>query len=91
VTVVKPGVTPAPVIKPYLQEEPTGLAWEGQVAAPKWRNCYTKVRSQFAASKGLSLSVRFELDGDGPISQQKIEETKVALRKLGRDDQLITQ
>ena len=35
--------------------------------------------------------MRFELDGDGPISPQKIEETKVALRELGLDDQIRSQ
>jgi hypothetical protein len=49
-------------------------------------NCDTKVLSKFAASKGLRLTVRFELDGIGPISPQKIEEMKVALRESGLDD-----
>jgi hypothetical protein len=49
-------------------------------------NFYTKVLSKFAASKGLRLTVRFELSGDGAISQQKVEETRVALRELGLDD-----
>jgi hypothetical protein len=89
--VAKPGVTPLPVIKPPIKQEPTGLAWEGQVPAQKWMNFYTKVLSKFTASKGLRLTVRFELDGDGPILPQKIEETKAALRELGRDDQLRTQ
>jgi hypothetical protein len=53
-------------------------------------NFYTKVLSKFAGSKGLRLTVRFELEGEGPISQQKIEETKVALRELGLDDQVQT-
>jgi hypothetical protein len=51
-------------------------------------NFYTKVLSKFAASKGLKLTVRFELTGDGPISPQKIEETKVALRELGLPDNI---
>ena len=54
--------------------------------AQKWMNFYTKVLSKFAASKGLKLTVRFELKGDEPISPQKIEETKVALRELGLAD-----
>jgi hypothetical protein len=91
VTVAKPGVTPQPVVKPPVKQEPTGLSWEGQVPAQKWMNFYTKVLSKFAASKGLKLTVRFELDGNGPISQQKIEETKVALRELGLDDQVRSQ
>jgi hypothetical protein len=68
------------------KKEPTSLSWEGQVPAQKWMNFYTKVLSKFAASKGLKLTVRFELTGDGPISPQKIEETRVALRELGLDD-----
>jgi hypothetical protein len=49
-------------------------------------NFYTKVLSKFAASKGLKLTVRFELTSGGGVSQQKVEETKVALRELGLDD-----
>jgi hypothetical protein len=41
-----------------------------------------------APTKGLKLTVLFELSADGPISQQNIEETKVVLRELGLDDQL---
>jgi hypothetical protein len=87
VTVAKPGVVP-PIIKPPVKQQPTGLLWEGQVPAQKWMNFYTKVLSKFAGSKGLKLTVRFELDGDAPISPQKIEETKVALRELGLDDRI---
>jgi hypothetical protein len=88
VTVAKPGVVTPPPVKPPVKPEPTRLSWEGQVPAQKWMNFYTKVLSKFAASKGLKLAVRFELDGDGPISPQKIEETKVALRELGLDDRI---
>jgi hypothetical protein len=49
-------------------------------------NFYTKVLSKLAASKGLKLTVRFEVSADGAISQQKIEEAKVALRELGLND-----
>src|SRR5262249_27637986 len=53
--------------KPPVREEPTSLSWEGQVPAQKWMNFYTKVLSKFAVSKGLKLTVRFELGGDAPI------------------------
>jgi hypothetical protein len=49
-------------------------------------NFYTKVLSKFAANKGLKLTVRFELSAGEAVSQQKIEETKVALRELGLVD-----
>jgi hypothetical protein len=89
ITVAKAGATPP--AKPSTKKEPTALSWEGVVPAQKWMNFYTKVLSKFAASKGLKLTVRFELDGEGPISQQKVEETKVALRELGLDDDVGTQ
>jgi hypothetical protein len=88
VMVGKPGVITPPPVKQPVKKEPTGLSWEGQVPAQKWMNFYTKVLSKFAASKGLKLTVRFELTGDGPISPQKIEETKVALRELGLPDNI---
>jgi hypothetical protein len=83
VTVSKGDVPPPP---PPPPPPLSGLRWEGQVPAQKWMNFYTKVLSKFAASKRLRLTVRFELDGDGPISPQKVEEAKVALRELGLDD-----
>jgi Protein of unknown function (DUF499) len=88
VIVAKPGVKPP--IKPEPVKEVTGLRWEGEIPSQKWMNFYTKVLSRFAASKGLKLTVRVELSSDGPISQQKIEETKVALRELGLDDAVTT-
>jgi hypothetical protein len=87
VTVSKGNIPPPP---PPPPPPPSGLRWEGPVPAQKWMNFYTKVLSKFAASKGLRLTVRFELSGDGPIAQQKIEETKVALRELGLDDSVST-
>ncbi len=86
VTISK-GETPPPPPPPL----PSGLTWEGQVPAQKWMNFYTKVLARFAANRGLRLTVRFELDPEAPISPQKIEETRVALRELGLDDDVRTQ
>ena len=49
-------------------------------------NFYTKVLSKFASGKGLTLTVTVEAAPEGGVSNQKIEETKVALRELGLDD-----
>jgi hypothetical protein len=87
VIVSKGKVPPPPPPPPPL----AGLRWEGQVAAQKWMNFYTKVLSKFASSKGLTLTVRVELPADASITTHKIEETKVALRELGLDDSLHTQ
>lgn len=85
-TIAKPGATPPRPIKPTPVKEITGISWEGEIPSQKWMNFYTKVLSKFAASQGLKLTVRFELASDAPISQQKIDETKAALRELGLDD-----
>lgn len=91
VSIAKPGIITAPPVKPPIKPVPTGLSWEGQVPAQKWMNFYTKVLAKFAASKGLKLTVRFELNCDGPISLQKIEETRVALRELGLEDAVLAE
>jgi hypothetical protein len=44
------------------------------------------VLPRFTISKGLKLQVSVEVSDEEGISEQKIEETKVALRELGLDD-----
>ena len=53
-------------------------------------NFYTKVLSRFAAGKGLKLILNVEVSPEEGISTQKIEETKIALRELGLDDDVKT-
>ena len=60
--------------------------WAGEVPAQKWMNFYTKVLSKFAAGKGLKIKIEVEVSQADGISEQKVEETKVALRELGLDD-----
>jgi hypothetical protein len=92
IVVARPGATPLVPQKVTLPEkkEPTGLSWQGEVPTQKWMNFYTKVLSKLASGKGLRLTVRFELTGEGAVSQQKIEETRGALRELGLDDGVST-
>jgi hypothetical protein len=66
------------------------LTWTGVVPAQKWMNFYVKVLSKLASGKGLTLTVTLEASPEGGISGQKIEETKVALRELGLDDDVVT-
>jgi len=63
-----------------------GVKWTGEVPPQKWMNFYTKVLSRFASSKGLRITLTVEVSPDGGVSEQKIEETKVALRALGLKD-----
>ena len=48
-------------------------------------NFYTKVLARFAATKGLKLTLTVEVPQDDGASEQKVEETKVALREAVRD------
>jgi len=82
-------VTISKVGKPPIQTGPKAdfkkLHWSGAIPPQKWMNFYTKVVSRFASDKGLKLTVTVETSPDA-ISAQKIEETKVALRELGIND-----
>ena len=64
------------------------LVWSGEVPHQKWMNFYTKVLSKFAATTGLTLTIRVEVAPMEGVSAQKVQETKVALRELGLKDSL---
>ena len=49
-------------------------------------NFYTKVLSRFVTGGGLKLKVEIEVKSEEGISQQKVEQTKVALRELGLNE-----
>ena len=52
----------------------------------KWMNFYTKVLSRFVTGGGLKLKVEIEVKSEEGVSQQKVEQTKVALRELGLNE-----
>jgi hypothetical protein len=93
------GATPTGVIEvpiPPGKGTPIGdrvtqLMWTGEVPAQKWMNFYTKVLSKFAAGKGLKIKIEVEVSQADGISEQKVEETKVALRELGLEDDVEVQ
>jgi hypothetical protein len=64
------------------------IAWSGEIPPQKWMNFYSRVLAKFATGSGLKLSVKIEVAPDGGVSQQKMEETRVALRELGLNDAL---
>ncbi len=90
VTVGPEGKTKPPITITPVSE--TGkLTWSGEIPPQKWMNFYTRVVSKFAAEKDLKLKVTIEVSPESGISKQKIEETKVALRELGLNDDLNTE
>ncbi len=62
------------------------LMWTGDIPPQKWTNFYNRVLSRFASGQGLRLTVQVSVTQEAGISEQKIEETKVALRELGLED-----
>jgi hypothetical protein len=64
------------------------LSWSGEIPSQKWMNFYTRVLAKFATGSGLRVSVKVEIAPEGGVSQQKIEETRSALRELGLNDML---
>jgi hypothetical protein len=78
-----PVATVTPPVAPPKPVAYTQLSWTGEVPSQKWMNFYTKVLARFASGKGLRLSITVEAAPEGGVSQQKVEETEVALRELG--------
>jgi len=83
-----------PAVRQPAQDQPASvgrtthnLTWTGEVPARKWMNFYMKVLSRFATASVLKISLKVEVTSTEGIPEQKVEETKVALRELGlRDD-----
>ncbi len=96
-TVPVPTVTPAtqpqlPVAPlPPVPTSPSGLTWTGEVPPQKWMNFYTKVLSKFVSGQGLKLTLKVEVKPEGGLSNQKVEETKSALRELGLNDNVTSE
>jgi hypothetical protein len=66
------------------------LRWSGEVSWRKWQNFYMKVVSQFANQSGqtVTLTVKLEVNQEAGLSQQQIDEVRLALRELGLTDEV---
>ena len=64
------------------------IHWKRDVPTQKWMNFYSRVLTRFASDPNLRLTLKVEFSVDGVVSEQKLEETKVALQELGLDDSL---
>ena len=97
-----PPLTPGPAVPagpttfvPEPPKAPKGagdtvraVRWSGEVPSQKWMNFYTRVLSKFATGSGLRVTIRVEAAPEGGVSEQKVEETRSALRELGLNDML---
>lgn len=82
--------------KPEFNPPPplTGVSrvtWRGDVPPQKWMNFYTKVLSKFAAQNGLTIGLNVQIAPEGGVSNQKVDEIKVALRELGLSDDVTVE
>lgn len=88
------GGTPSGTLFPPKTEEGKKISllkWSGEVIPQKWMNFYTKVLSRFVTGSGLKLKVEIEIKPEEGIPQQKVEQTKVALKELGLDEEIETE
>ena len=67
------------------------LSWEGTVPPQKWMTFYTKVLSRFPIGDELRLTVKVEVQPKEGLPKAKVDETKVALRQLGLNEEVRTE
>ena len=75
---------------PEAPEKPQRLIWSGEVTPQKWMNFYTKVLTKFVKTGSLKLNVSIEATPKDGVADHQVEETKVALRELGLNDNVHT-
>jgi hypothetical protein len=67
------------------------ITWLGELSAQKWMNFYTRVLAKFVTGNGLKLTVKVEVFQREGFCQQKLDETRSALRELGLSDKVDTE
>lgn len=83
-----PPPTQMPTSPQAISDGTRTLRWSGEIPSQKWMNFYTRVLSKFATGGGLRVTVRVEIAPVGGVSEQRVEETRSALRELGLNDVL---
>jgi len=84
-----PGTEPVPPPPESGEEQPKHverLSWKGEIPHQKWMNFYSKVLARHISGGGVKLTLEVEIEPPGGVSIQKVEETQVALKELGIED-----
>jgi hypothetical protein len=76
---------------PLRPEQPIKLVWRGDVAPQKWSQLYMKVLTKLVAAGDVSLNVEVEATLKDGATEQRVEETKAALRELGLSDDVTAE
>ncbi|HLG63849.1 MAG TPA: DUF499 domain-containing protein [Ktedonosporobacter sp.] len=83
--------TQSPALESMADETVSRLAWSGEIPPLRWGNFYTRILTKFIPDGGVKLRVQMEIAPEKGISQQKIDEARIALRELGLNEALILE
>ena len=83
--------TQTPAIESTQDETISKLVWSGQISPLKWVMFYNRVLTRFITGRGIKLTLHMEISPEKGISQQKIDETRMALRELGMNEDLTVE
>lgn len=83
--IITKGDTPPP------RRQPMTMRWAGEVPHQKWMNFYTKVLVNFVTRGKVKLNVSLEVSAEDGLTEDRVEETRAALRELGLEDELDTR
>jgi hypothetical protein len=81
----------AGVEEPSLRTNGSGkkkISWSGQVNPQKWMIFYNKLLAKFSNNPNLKITVKFEIEDGVAITDQKIQETRTALKEMDLDDDI---
>lgn len=81
------GAAPPP---PPPPSRTTRLSWTGEVPAQKWMNFYTRVLTRFVQRGGLRITLTIDVNDPAGLPQQAVDDTIVALRELGLNEDVST-
>jgi Protein of unknown function (DUF499) len=79
-------VTLAKVPLPPKPAQASKLLWSGEVVPQKWSQLYMKVLTKLVSGGDVRLKVDIEATLKDGATDQRLEETKAALRELGLSD-----
>jgi len=74
--------------KDEIQTRITSLHWDGKVDPFKWSNFYNRLIIKLMKSGKLDLSINLSVNNRGGISQEMIDEIRVALKELELDEDI---
>ena len=68
------------------------MSWQGELNPHKWINFYKQILSKYeTADSGLKITLKIDIEPAKGVSKEKVNDTKVSLRKLGMDDEVETE